>query len=320
MRPNFERPTAVGENPTITGPGWDFGVFWNTGRAILAGHDPYAVFGSFYPPAATILFAIFALLPFAFAYGAWTAANVLFIVKAVGIRKAPVWLLYFPILSVIAAGQVDLALVALATLLPSKGWKSVAAAALITLKPQVALLLLPYWLITWLISDRRRLVAFVGVTLAVQGWPLLIDPTLFIRWIERVRVYGGGASYGVVTSPGVWSLPVGTGLTALLAVAFILIAIVAALRGNERITRSALVLATPFGHEYDGAAIVGAAPGWLLVPLSWLTLIAAHTAASYWPLALIPAAAFIWNVWKHQPWTKRCLAEWRTYPSVREAA
>lgn len=291
----------MGENPIITGPGWDFGIYWNVGRAILTGGDPYAVFGSFYPPATTILFALFALVPFAVAYGAWTFGNLIFLARAVGIRKAPVWLFFFPVLFVIAAGQIDLALVALATFLPRKDWKSVAAAALITLKPQFAFLLLPFWLVQWLISDRRRLGAFVGATALVQGWPLLIDPTLYGRWIDRVALYGGGAGRAIA-SPGVWSLPLsgffGEWAIASAAGSLVVIAVIAAIRGREWLSRSALVLATPTGHAYDAAALAGSAPAWLLIPLSWLALAAAHAVGSFAPLAAISVAAFVWNAGK----------------------
>lgn len=287
----------MGENPTITGPGWDFGVYWNVGRAILTGHDPYAVFGSFYPPAATILFAIFALVPFALAYGIWTFGNLIFLARTVGIRKAPIWLLFYPVLFVIAAGQIDLALVALATFLPRKDWKSVAAAALITLKPQVALLLLPFWLIQWLVADRRRLVAFVGATALVQGWPLLVNPTLYGRWLDRIFVYGGGAARAGA-SPGIWSLPVGGTIIAAAAGSLVIGAIVASLRKREWLARSALVLSTPTGHAYDAVALVGSAPAWLLIPLSWLALVAAHAVGSFAPLAVISLASFLWNAGK----------------------
>jgi hypothetical protein len=287
----------MGENPTITGLGWDFGIFWNVGRAILAGQDPYAVFGSFYPPAATIIFAIFALVPFGVAYGLWTVANVAFLARIVGPRN-PVWLFYFPALFVIAAGQIDLALVALATFLPRKDWKSVAAAILITLKPQVAFLLLPYWLVTWLISDRKRLAAFGLGALLLQGWPGLFDPAIFSRWLLKATEYGGGAGRAAA-SPGVWSLPIPDLGLVLLSASLVGFAIFAALRRDETLSRASLVLATPTGHSYDGSVLVGAAPAMLMIPLSWAALGLAHAVGSFWPLSLTTLAVFIWNATRH---------------------
>jgi hypothetical protein len=284
----------MGENPIITGLGWDFGIFWNVGRAVLAGQDPYVVFGSFYPPAATILFAIFAFLPFGVAYGLWTIANVAFLARIVGLRKAPVWLFYFPALFVIAAGQVDLALVALATFLPRKDWKSVAAAILITLKPQVAFLLLPFWLVTWLLHDRKRLAAFGLGALLLQGWPALFDPAIFARWLDKAAEYGGGAGRAMA-SPGVWSLPIPDLALAVVSAALVGFAIYASLRRDEAVSRASLVLATPTGHSYDGSVLIGAAPAALMVPLSWATLALAHAVGSFWPLSLTTLAVFVWN-------------------------
>jgi hypothetical protein len=281
----------MGENPVINGPGWDFGVMWEVGRAILAGQDPYTVFGSFYPPAMSYLFVLFALLPLGLAYGLWTAANIGFLLRAVGLRRMMAWLLFVPMFMVIAAGQVDAAFLALATFLPKRDWKSVAAAALITLKPQVALLLLPLFLVRWLLTDRRRLAAFVGATAVLHLWPLALDPTIGSRWIERLT---SSVGYRQMASPGLWSVvSEPKWLIGLLAMAIIIGAL---MTRREWVSRAANVLALPVGFFYDTVVLTGSTPARLLVPVSWLALGLAHFANAYWPFALIPAAALVWNL------------------------
>ena len=80
--------------------GFDFSVFWETGRAILAGRDPYSVHLSAYPPAMAYLYALFALVPFELAFPLWVGLNVLFLLDTLRrknlVRQFPGWLLSTP--------------------------------------------------------------------------------------------------------------------------------------------------------------------------------------------------------------------------------
>lgn len=302
----------MNENPPILGPGWDFSVFWNVGRAILHGANPYTVFGSYYPPLTSYLFVIFAVMPQAVALALWTAANVFFLVRLCRGRSALAWVLFFPTLMVFAAGQIDLAFVWAASYLNRKDWKSVAAAVAITLKPQLALVLLPYWLFEWATRDRRRLVTF-GVTAgAVHALPLLWNASLLSAWMSKA--FGVPDRY--VTSPGIWSLGAPPSLTWLLVLAALGLGL-AALQwaGSEHGVRSAVLLSMPLGQTYDLSTLTGAAPAWLLVPLSWAALGLAHLTRSFGPFALLPAAVLVYRLIIHWRWERRFRRELLGYPA-----
>lgn len=98
------------ENPPMLGPGWDFAVSWAVGRAILEGGDPYAVVGSLYPPAALFVLSVFALIPQRLGYGILVIVNIVVLLELVTPRKAFQWLGFMPVLSVLAAEQLDLVL------------------------------------------------------------------------------------------------------------------------------------------------------------------------------------------------------------------
>jgi len=275
------------ENPPFFGPGVDFFILWRIGQAVLAGASPYGVWGSYYPPATSMLFALFAMMTPAVAFSVWTTANVAFVVGTLRGRRALAWIAFAPVVLCLFIGQLDLLFVWLATLLPRKGWQSVAAAVVITLKPQLALVLLPWWLWKWMRSDRRRLLAFAGLSAVVHALPLVWHPEYAGQWLTRIQSLG---AVRTAAAPSLWPLGLALGIAgaAVLGLSFIL-------RPTEAGARATALTALPGFLMYDLSTLTGLAPAVLMVPLSWLCLALAYTMNSYMPFILLPLATSLWQ-------------------------
>jgi len=266
----------------------DFQIFWDIGRAFLNGFDPYlSVSGSWYPPATNLLFAMFALLSVQASYLIWLFINATILV-GIGKKKALLLLFYYPISHLFVHGQLDLALFALMPLLKRRNWQSVIAVAIISLKPHVALIILPWFLMRWLIEDRKLLAKATVATLGLQLSPLLLRPTI---WTEWFAVLGKAADHKMGGS-GIWRFVEIPSATILLV--SLLIMVLAALHNNEKLCRSILFVTSPFIAAYDAIVLLDTAPLWLLVPISWLALGLAHTFESFSAFPIISFTCLLW--------------------------
>ncbi|MEZ5979338.1 MAG: glycosyltransferase family 87 protein [Planctomycetota bacterium] len=63
--------------------GSDFTIYWDTGRALLEGRDPYTVAGNLYPPSFAVLVLPFSLAPYPVAVALWQVASLLAIAGCV---------------------------------------------------------------------------------------------------------------------------------------------------------------------------------------------------------------------------------------------
>lgn len=229
----------------------DFAILWEIGRQVLLGNSPYAIGNSWYPPAASYLFALFALVPFEIAYIGWLFVNLslLYIIsRKYGLR----WISFLPVIFVLIAGQVDLILVALIPFLSLKGWRPAIAAAIITLKPISAFVILPWFLIRWLAKDRSSFGKFLFATSAVHIWPLFIRPSVIFDWIVTIFRSGTGHYYGGI---GVWLL--GSIPAWLLVLVSLSLAIFALLTHLPEKSRTLLALANPYAMFYHTVYLVG---------------------------------------------------------------
>ncbi len=268
--------------------GFDFSVFWDTGRAILAGSDPYAVHLSAYPPAMAYLYTLFALVPFSLAYPIWCGLNVLFLLDTVRrkglIRQFPAWLASTPSLFLLMTGQIDLLFLWFANFMSGSGWSAALAAALITLKPQAAFVLLPWLLLGWMRRERLQLLRWAGLCLLLHGFPLLFDPGIYQRWIQAV-----------LQQPG-WRAPISSGLFLLtnLNIPAWMLAIPAAavaiwgLTRDEMTARTALLLAQPVGIWYEDILLLGAVSWKVYLPLTVVAFILSVLFQNSLPFLLIP--------------------------------
>jgi hypothetical protein len=269
--------------------GRDLLYYINTAKGIVAGLPPYATYGSYYPPLTTLLMVPLAFLPQVPLYFAWVLANLAMLVHLARGRRALAWAAFTPFLFTVVMGNMDFALVWIAQWLNRKDWKSVAAAVAITLKPQVAFVLLPYFLWKWLRTDRRKLAWFAGLAGAAHAAPLLLRPTILAEWVAAAASYGANSDN--VATPGLFSFGLNP-LTISLAVGIVLLAL---LSGREFVLRSALFFCLPAGHTYDAATLTMTAPAILLVPVSWIgLLLGPYTNGMSW--FLLPAIVAGWNL------------------------
>jgi len=268
----------------------DFEVLWEIGAALLSGENPYGFHGSWYPPAATILFSIFALIPVA--NGIWLWRGVLLVLLAGVVKRDGYWwILYLPLFFVIIAGQVDLVLVALIPMLNKKGWKGALAAFVFTLKPITAVVILPWFILKWLREEPRMVSLFLAFCLLGHTWPLLVRPTIFSEW--------GNVLFGSATTHyfggGLWSakdiLP--TFILATLAAGLVVVALVTK---KETLARSALALASPFSLPYHHAILTYAAPGWIMALSSIVMVIIVYVTNAQFARVLVPLTAFLFNL------------------------
>jgi hypothetical protein len=270
--------------------GYDFGILWQAGKAVLLGQDPYGVNGFFYPLPVAYFFAPFALLPRQVAFWVWVGLN-LVVLGLVLRRRALTWVLYFPVVHLLSSGQVDLMLWALDDRFRS-GWKSALAAAVITLKPQVAFILLPWTLRQWLRKDRRTLAMWACLVIVLWAGLLPLDPTWPLRWRAAVPLLDA-ISRG--NAPGLWSLerlfPQGWWVLLILAIG----AFVWGLFQKRPVCRAAAALANPSGLFYTLLALMGTAPPWLLVPLSWVAVGLTLWLRVFVPWMLIPLAVILYH-------------------------
>ena len=280
---------------TRTGLGFDFYVFWNIGRAILDGLNPYAVYGSFYPPITTYLFTLYALLPISASFIIWMVINSALFVKVTRFSfKNPsriLWLLFWPIAHCFVTGQNTLLFAAAIPFLASeKRWKAVLAATLLSLKPQIAVVVLPWFVIRWLYSDRKRIYGFVGSSLIVHLSPLLLNPSIYSQWFQTM---GRGAGHKPMLSAGIW---LGSEILPFWVLAALTVAGLSMIfHSSEKLSRSALTLVMPVLSYYDPVYLVDIAPMKLLVPVSILSAILAHWFGSFAPFGLIALSAYLYQ-------------------------
>lgn len=276
--------------------------FWEIARAVLMGGDPYSVAGNVYPPAASLAFVFFGLLPKTAAAITWLAFNVLlFAREALWVKNSPkislVWLGYTPLLFTFIAGQVDFFLWWLSSFLDDDRWYTPLLAALITLKPQAAVILLPFVLVNWLRKKPILLLKFTGYCAALHGLPLLYDVQIYRHWwaslSQRADLYYAG-------SPGLFSLTLlGAPLWAVIPAAAAVVALGFFLQKSGSL--QANVLALPFGTWYNAVLLTGSAPWQLMIPCSWLALILSYALRGTYPFVIIPLAALVWTAvsrWK----------------------
>lgn len=299
--------------------GWDFSVFWEIGRAILEGRSPYAVEFSRYPPATAFFFVIFALVPFTPAFAAWTGMNIVLFIHRLRRMKLGLsgwlWLLYTPFLFNILTGQLDIlfwwAALGLrpprrlsapldppGELAPSRqdqgSWIPALAAAFFTLKPQLAAVILPWYLVRWLLHERPLLLRWAVITAVLHALPLIYDPGIYGKWLAaltgvsemKMGVSGGIFAFGSVGAP-FWLLAViGLALAAW------------GLFQDELTSRAAQFTAFPITIWYDDVLLAGIGPVRWMVAVSWLAFAAAYLLESSLPLVSIPVAVLVWLLYR----------------------
>jgi hypothetical protein len=237
-----------------------------------------------------MILALAALLPLSTGYFAMLGVNALAALAIIR-RYGKGWLAYVPLLFVVLAGQVDLILASFIPWLNEKGWKSVAAAIILSLKPITAIVVLPWFMVRWARHDRRKLLRVLSIGGCVHIAPLIYRPTILREWASTILRSGTDHYAGGV---GIWlaSPWMPTWFLFLIAVILVLIA----LRSNENISRCLLTLASPFAMPYHTIMLVGSAPARLVIPVSVLATALLATTIFHPFIALIPVAILLYHV------------------------
>lgn len=273
--------------------GWDFSILWDAGQAVLQGQDPYTVPHFFYPIHVAYIWAVFALLPTQVSFWIWISLNLGLLVLI--FRKTFwQWLLYVPILHMMSSGQVDLFLWSLETGM-QRSWRGVFWGAMITLKPQAALLLLPWHLLDWLYHDRKILLRWGMATILLWMAPLIWYPNWIAVWLNAAPSY---TILSASNTPGLFSL---LRLYPALWLALASIALVIFVWGqfqSKEIARAAAVFSSPLGLFYSVMALLGCAPAWILTPLSLLSAFLSLMTNTFIPFILLPLAVLGFQLWR----------------------
>lgn len=276
--------------------GWDYSNFWKIGQVILAGGNPYSIEISWYPPATTFFFVIFSLIPFTFSFALWTGINFILFLNQLRTLKSGlqglVWFFYTPVIFVFLTGQLDIFFFWLLIWLPKGGWRAVFAGVLLTLKPQLAVIILPWYLLRWVNHEKALVIRWMALTGILHLLPLFFDPLIYNKWFD---VLGQIKSEIIPLSSGLFSLvEINIPVVILVLISFVLI--LYGLSTNESTSRSALLFGFPFTRWYDSLLITGTVPVQFLVPYSWVVFILAYLVKSNIPLATLPLAALTWQL------------------------
>jgi hypothetical protein len=193
----------------------------------------------------TLVFSLFALVPFQWAFPIWTGLNFVLLLDVLRrlASRSYFWILFSPVVFNLMTGQIDLLFYWLASWTMTAGWQSIVCAALLTLKPQIALIVLPWLLIRWLWKSPRSLIYWILLTLALNTLPLLYDRSIYLKWLSAVNGYLG------------WRFAVSSGLFSLSTYQvpywiLIFLSLVIAIWGqmqSEALSRAAMLLASPAG-------------------------------------------------------------------------
>ena len=283
------------------GFGYDYSIFWQIGQGVLHGLNPYLMPQPNYPPAAVLLFAVFAILPETTSFIVWSVINLALYLHCLRRLKLwgweLAWLLFIPTVFNFISGQLDILYLWLALFLPGGGWKAVIAGALITTKPQIAFIALPWFLVQWLLHNHKTLLRWIGLALAINLLPLLYDPAIYAKWMVVLR---GQVDWRIYLTPGVFTLSNFNVPWPIMAVLAAAIAIWGLFRERE-ISWITQTLALPVGQWYDETLLTGLAPVWLAVPVSWLSFILSYLVNNAVPMAAIPVILLGWKIYVTKP-------------------
>ena len=270
--------------------GWDFSILWAAGQAVLHGQDPYGVAHFYYPLPLAYALAGISWLPLPVAYYLWLAMN-LGLLIAFFRRRFWQWLLYAPVLHRLSSGQVEFAWWCMERGV-GRHWRGAILAALITLKPQTALYLLPWHLWDWAQHDRRTLLRWAGLTILVWGIPCIWQPAWIADWLHAAPDYG---LLSASNAPGIFSLlrlfPATWPVLALAAVAIL----VWGVQQREEIARAATMLAAPVGLFYSTMGLLDCAPAWLLTPISLLAVGLSLLTGTFVAFLMLPLVVIGWH-------------------------
>lgn len=224
---------------------YDFLIFYQSGTLIINGISPYQVFDFNSPIFLALFFAPFSLLPARAAYGVYLLANIFLAWKLLG--KKIIWaFLFFLFLFSLFVGQIDFLLAAL--LLIGSPW----ALGLALIKPQVAIVVVPWLIMQYKKSDFLKglisVLVFIGISFIVQ-------PSWVSEWLSTKPEFD---FYSMHASNFYWLIPMNLiQLRAKLAMIlpFIILPL-GFLLANRKLSWTVLHLFAPLTNIYSSSVLL----------------------------------------------------------------
>ena len=173
----------------------DWYIFYSAGKAVLQGKFPYSVIDYYNPIQVAWILAPTTILPFEIWVYVMIALSFIGIV-ALCKRKSHLTLLSFPFVFGMTMGSLDVLLWVPSRLLGGVGL------SLLTLKPQLAVVVAPLQLMSWYREDQKsEVVRFFISTILLWGIPTLIHPGWFMKWVNNLppietRLHGAASLAG----------------------------------------------------------------------------------------------------------------------------
>jgi hypothetical protein len=175
----------------------DWYIFYQAGRAISEGISPYSVAGYFNPIQAAWLLSFTTWLPFQ--AWAWTMVALSFAgILIIARKRAIFYVLSAPFIFGAFMGMLDVFLWIPARLGGGLGL------ALLTLKPQLAMIYVPFRLMEWKRQGNiRQIVLFFTGTALLWGIPAMFSPGWVTEWIHSLptltsRMHGAASFPGYI--------------------------------------------------------------------------------------------------------------------------
>ncbi len=282
--------------------GYDFAIFWNAARVFISGRSPYIVQG-FYSPLPFLLTMVpLGLLPYAVAFFVWTVFNILALVTLAK-RHALRALLFLPVFFALWVGQVDLIIVALSF---SGTWWGV---ALTTLKPQLAIWLVPIFVVEWWKAGKvLTIIKMASAAVLLYILPSILQPGWWLAWLSAtpsILQYAKHASslFGIsaVLDP---PIPIVISFLAIVCYAILSFIVIRPHTRSEYLSWVATI--NPLANIYSQCLLVFQVD-WIAVALSWLLVpltLYFHTGL---PWALVP----LYLLWRARQLPNNSLEEIR---------
>ncbi len=252
------------------GPFSDLAVIYRWAAEIWKGN-----YTGLYPYPLMVLLSPLTLLPLDVVAILWLAAMLVIMVVTLK-RESLYWMFYIPFLQGLFLGQIDLFF-----------WlayrsKRPAIWALLSLKPQLLLLVLPR-----LLTDKRKILEFLAAVAVLHVPFLILRPAWPVEWLGFLSTYqnrmteipGTTVSGQILFSP--WALPF---LALILLLGFF----------RRKNVEAAFFLANPFLLPYDYSLLMGDVSK-IILPLSWLSLGVAWRVGAGWPYALMLVAVLLFE-------------------------
>ena len=292
---------------------YDFSINYFAGLLLLRGADPYSNPLYRYPFPFTYFWALMALpgeqaMPLMFII--WGIINLGLLIYAFR-KDFWKWIFYFPVLHEFSAGQVELMFWTIERQI-KPGWRGAVLGALLTMKPQSAIILLPWHLVDWLKHDRKTLAKWFVSTAVLWGLPLLWRPDWIQTWLmgrgaDANLIYSASVSTGLFSILRPLQLPLDPPyrsdvllIAGLIGLIGVIIFVVGQLQASKEIAKACAALVSPLGLLYTQMTLMGTAPAWLLVPVNLASVTVALLTGNFVACLAVPLAVIGWHIWKRR--------------------